>query len=691
MIGDSMSPPSERRVLIAILGLATVLRIVHLTWGLPSLLEEAMPLRRAMQMIRPDTGAIDLNPHFFHYPSLSIYLHLAGALLVQLAGRLLGWFAPPADFLLAFQIDPTPMVVVGRAIHVAADVSCVWASFRIARRVSLPCAALSALLVAFSWLLIRTQNTIIVDTLAGALLAWSLERTFAWQASGRTRNLVVASLLLGLACSVKYPAIAFAGALLYSILSGARKGRWTLLAIAAGTAVAAFVLTSPYIVLDARHALGDIAFEQQHLAMGHLGGQTPGHLLRNLAPLLSLGPLGLLLLCLSPVLLREAPARPFVGPALIAFVLLAVPAVMIRLDAERYLAPAIPMAAFLVAVTATAIASRTAPRLRSAAIGGIALLTLLPVFAGGVAAALRGTDDTQRLALAWCRQHVPTTAFVVEEGWTAPLVSRIAKIQAAGSAEYRLASPALRSRFDRIPAYHVVSVPSWVTGAFQPPPHPGEPERPRQAIDLNQMYYRPSLYRAADFFITSASVRGRYLADPGRFAAQARFYGLLDRAAERVATFAPSFGVSGPVITVYRLTGAFHRAATDDSLPMTWWIPDSPPTATEGPSDPARWRHVWESYFRTFATELALESFGRGDTLTTESLVTSALAADSTDLDNAVLYSSCLEGRGALDQARAVLHRALAANPEYDAPLRAQLARLGASRVAAQPARRPAH
>src|ERR1044072_7157998 len=159
-------PLYERIALPMLIGCAIALRVNHLTWGLPSLLEEAMPLRRALAMFDARTGAIDPNPHFFNYPSLSIYLHLLGTQLVYLAGRLIGRYASPADFLLAFQIDPSPVVVTGRVVHVLAELATLWAVFRIGRRVSSACAVFAPGLVVFSAVLIRPQNTIIVETLA---------------------------------------------------------------------------------------------------------------------------------------------------------------------------------------------------------------------------------------------------------------------------------------------------------------------------------------------------------------------------------------------------------------------------------------------------------------------------------------------------------------------------------------------
>src|SRR5580765_5855870 len=58
-----------------VLAVAAVVRLWHLGHGLPDLLEEAYPFRQALELWGWDTGRTDWNPHFFFYPSLSLYLH----------------------------------------------------------------------------------------------------------------------------------------------------------------------------------------------------------------------------------------------------------------------------------------------------------------------------------------------------------------------------------------------------------------------------------------------------------------------------------------------------------------------------------------------------------------------------------------------------------------------------------------
>src|SRR5207244_5897414 len=54
---------------------ALALRLHGIGWGLPEVFEEAYPFKAAWEMWGwgPQRG-LDLNPHFFKYPSLTLYL-----------------------------------------------------------------------------------------------------------------------------------------------------------------------------------------------------------------------------------------------------------------------------------------------------------------------------------------------------------------------------------------------------------------------------------------------------------------------------------------------------------------------------------------------------------------------------------------------------------------------------------------
>src|SRR5207244_12311358 len=125
------------------------------------------------------TGRIDWNPRFFIYPSLSIYLHLFVQKAAVAFGMLTGRYASPADYRLAYETDPTSMVLLARGFDVACDLVMVVGVARLAERLRRGAALPAALLAALSPLLILTARGIQCDTQLTALTVWSLERLLA--------------------------------------------------------------------------------------------------------------------------------------------------------------------------------------------------------------------------------------------------------------------------------------------------------------------------------------------------------------------------------------------------------------------------------------------------------------------------------------------------------------------------------
>ena len=196
---------SDRRqtvMLAAVLLAAVALRLWRITADLPDFVEEAIPFRRALEMGGWQAGAPDLHPHFFNYPSLVIYLHLALIRLQMLAGMALGQFAAAADFWLHCQHDPTVPVLTARGVSLVADLATMLGVWRLTRRHGLGIALLATAVVAVAGPMVRTGRLIQVDPVQAALTIWSLERMTAWRTDGGRRPLVWAVVLVGLAAGL---------------------------------------------------------------------------------------------------------------------------------------------------------------------------------------------------------------------------------------------------------------------------------------------------------------------------------------------------------------------------------------------------------------------------------------------------------------------------------------------------------
>src|SRR5689334_11615497 len=144
------TPRGEALALGTALALALALRLHGIGWGLPGVYEEAYPFKKAWDMwgFGPLRG-FDLDPHWFRYPSLTIYLQMLGQALSFGLLHLSGAAHSMVDVRLLYIFDKTTFYLIGRSFTVlfgAATVLPVWALAR--RAAAPPAAAVAALLVA---------------------------------------------------------------------------------------------------------------------------------------------------------------------------------------------------------------------------------------------------------------------------------------------------------------------------------------------------------------------------------------------------------------------------------------------------------------------------------------------------------------------------------------------------------------
>ena len=106
---------TSRFALAAVLIAAVVLRIWGLRQGIPHAVQVDEPeiVERAFTMMRGGT----LHPHFFDYPSLTIYIQMVVSCLRFLAGAISGALA-----------DPSRLVAMGRAGRAIVERDFSWAA-----------------------------------------------------------------------------------------------------------------------------------------------------------------------------------------------------------------------------------------------------------------------------------------------------------------------------------------------------------------------------------------------------------------------------------------------------------------------------------------------------------------------------------------------------------------------------------
>ena len=555
------------------------MRVWQIARGLPDLAEEAFPFRHALSLWRGSTGRLDLDPHWFAYPSLTIYLQF----LVQGAYFLLAGFRSTADFVLSIGVDPSVAVILGRLVSVAADTATIVFAGRIARRYGTWAAALAMLLVALAPAMIRTARLIYADSVMTAFALAALDSLLAYRERGDIRKLAIAAALTGAAIGSKYPAVALLVPLIVATFQREPASRaWRLGLGALAVVAVTFLVTTPYLFTSWSEVTRDVVHMSDTTtlgSLGKLGGTAVGFSVATLGA--NLGWLGLALALVS--LWRARGGRDAAtGLLWLTWSVVFVPVAAVPVLAERYLLLTIALGACLTAAATAAILERFPPA-RSRAIEPLVVVLCLaqPAWAG-FAAARAGRTTTQLEARRWCETHVPEGSLILSEAYGPSLPSQSQRSTMVADPLFRAASPQARAAYLSRRAFHLVWMPLLVGGyaaVRMPTPDARELNVFPHAVDWNAAAYDVRLLRGVDYVVTTGAVRGRFDADPVRFGEQRRFYSALDSLGDRAFQVAPDRDVEGSPIEIYRLSpGAQAALARLGSVDTLWWartVPDA--------------------------------------------------------------------------------------------------------------------
>ncbi len=269
-------------VLVGILALALVLRAWGMNFGLPYLYHPDEPGYVVIAQNIIKTG--DLNPHFFNYPSLFFYLNTLAYVPYYLVARLTGGLTSTADI-----AGPTMLIggsgttlqpetfLLGRGLSILFAVASVGLVFAIGRRLTgraLP-GLLAALLLAISATHVANSRYIAPDVFLVFFLLlafWGAVQVFD---QGRWRDYVLAGAAVGLVAATKYNgAIMLVVVILAHGLRVGWKGFFDrrLFAVVGASALA-FLVATPYALLDASTFLAGLRIEALHYSTGHAGGE----------------------------------------------------------------------------------------------------------------------------------------------------------------------------------------------------------------------------------------------------------------------------------------------------------------------------------------------------------------------------------------------------------------------------------
>lgn len=419
----SSIPPRWPPELWLLVALAAAVRFYGLRFGLPHV--QARPDELVVIGVGKDFLTGDLNPRFFRYPSLFMYVLAALDYAYYLYGRAMGWFSSLDHFLSTFPLYWVPFFMIARVLSAAAGTATVAAVYAIGTRLfDRLTAGVAAFFLALAFLHVRDSHFGVTDVSMTFCVTVSLLFLVRGALEDRRLPFAIAGVLAGAGASIKYNAVLMVVPLAAAVVVGALDrrttpndgsgGRWgeaaRRAALFAACCGAGFVAGTPFAAIDWHAFIRDIAEESTHIGVPHsydLGYGGVYHITFSLRhglglPLLIAGLAGFAWLARSDwrkaALLVSFPA---------AYYLLLVPT---RTVFVRYAIPLVPFLCLGAACVTTAGARviGRSYRLSPAAIAWAAALVIVApsAYSVGQLDRLFAATDSRVLLADWIRANV---------------------------------------------------------------------------------------------------------------------------------------------------------------------------------------------------------------------------------------------------------------------------------------------
>jgi len=389
--------------LAGILGLAFLLRVVGIQFGLPHLYhaDEPIVVNHALAY-----GMGDLNPHYFKFPPLVTYLLFFCYGVYFLIVRGLGVISGVEDFQNLFFSDPSSFYLLGRLVFGAGvGTFHIFLLYHLIRRFFGSWHALaSAFVLAVNFLHVRDSHYLYLDVPLLTFLMTAFFPIFSLLEEAKAKHYCLFGILLGLAVGTKYNGFFILAPFLVAhvLSSGLNFKTFFRPAIFATAFLSLFVflITNPYAVLDSPAFFRDLFSMNQF--EGYLGWTH--HLTYSLR-----GALGLALLLLAlfgaarGVFRFERKRFVLISFVVVYYVVL----VHFSQPHARYILPLVPFTIFL-AVDALHFFLFRQRYFYFLGVLGI-LLIAAPSFAKSVLCdRLLLAEDIRTIALRWTEENIPS-------------------------------------------------------------------------------------------------------------------------------------------------------------------------------------------------------------------------------------------------------------------------------------------
>jgi 4-amino-4-deoxy-L-arabinose transferase-like glycosyltransferase len=395
------------------------LRLWGIDYGLP--LIQARPDEEGLvpRFVTFDAG--DPNPHWFMYPTLSLYLTFAWLKALLVGGHAVGAWRGPTDIATLNAADPRALYLLARLLSALLGTATIAATYLLGRLLADRRAGLvAALLVTVSFLHVRESHFFKPDAILSLFMTVALLGCVMLQQRATAAAAVLAGIACGLALAVKYT-VTLAVPLAVAAFLGEAAGwrvRAARLAVAGGAAAAAAFIGSPYVLLSWDEFVGWTWVARVWVQYGGEGLATAFRYHATHSFLAAQG-LPLTLFCFGALVwaLRRRtllPVAAFLGVSLLQLGLASA-------ALTRYVTPFLPGLFALAGAAFVALAERLpagAVR-RVVAAGLLLLLVARPLHSAVRFDQIASTRDTRLLAADWLAAHVPrgTPVLVLGSDW----------------------------------------------------------------------------------------------------------------------------------------------------------------------------------------------------------------------------------------------------------------------------------
>jgi 4-amino-4-deoxy-L-arabinose transferase-like glycosyltransferase len=496
---------SSRVGLTLVLITAAVLRYWGIGRGIPYAVSVDEPeiVERALAMMRMGT----LNPHFFDYGALQIYIQLVVSIVRFIIGAITGaWNSLD-------QVTNPSFYLWGRAVTAAFGVGTVALVYRIGLRWGARHALLAAALMAVMPLHVRYSHYVLTDVPLTFFV--TLTMLFAVEAHDRPvlRTFALAGMTSGLAAAIKYNgglALIMPIVVCWMTPSAHPSRLRCMVAMIAASAVA-FFFASPFTLLDLPGFLDRFASLTAEYRNAAPPGESAAVLyLKHLR--IQFGWAGMALiaggLLMGLVRAVRGPGRVRWAAAVVFTLAYFVVVAQQRIIYARYLMPIVPMLCILAA--AAVISGVSLLRryqfphvIRTALVASLTLALLAPPMSASIGYdRMISKTSTVDVAYRWIESNIPADSSILLEGGHLVLSHRY--------------------RAERIP-------------------------------QLRARKYEQYQDERIDYLVASSQCYGPYFAAPRQFRDEYAEYMTLFSQAQELARFTPSNDQPGPELRIFKV------------------------------------------------------------------------------------------------------------------------------------------